>query len=577
VSAEKTPRQVVEEIYNGWQDHARWCRECLSIRDKRGASVPLELWPAQKKLHDAIERQRKAGKPVRICFLKARRVSVSVAAAAEIFHEVPFQAGQHGMIVAHDLDSTKEIFDYCQQFQESYRPFGGMIRLPAAVKSNERKLEWENGSWIKVQTANNLKAGRASSLRYLQLDEYAFWRDARTLMTGLLNTVPDDKDTAVFVISTANGVGGPFHELWQQAQQGDTEWVAVFFAWWEHPEYVRDVEGPEDVFERSLGTMKTRYGDELAERAKYNLTLKQLAWRRWAIDNKCQKSVALFRQEYPGSPEEAFLTSGRPRLNHEALGRMAIVREPLRGFLEWVRVGLREQVVFTPDEQGPLCVYRRPEPRRLYCIGADTATGKDSNDGKGGVEDPDWSVATVIDALTGEQVAKYRERVEEPVFGELLAALGHWYNRAFVTPESNSYGRAVIARLLDLEYPPSLIYQQDREAHDRESTSLNKLGYYTSEVTRPQLVSALDAAIREYAVLIRDANTLSECLTFVVKSNGRAEAQNGCHDDEVFALALAVMGLRQMPRTMPKETARAPARALPQRYGRGRLSQRGRG
>ncbi len=59
---------------------------------------------------------------------------------------------------------------------------------------------------------------------------------------------------------------------------------------------------------------------ELAERAKYSLTLEQLYWRRWAIDSKCEGSADLFRQEYPGCPEEAFLGSGRPRFSHEALG-----------------------------------------------------------------------------------------------------------------------------------------------------------------------------------------------------------------------------------------------------------------
>jgi hypothetical protein len=567
----ETVPSLVDDLYHGFHDHAAWCRECLSIRDKTGRVVPLELWPAQLRLHALIKRQRERKKPVRIVFLKPRRVSVSVAAAAEIFHEVPFKPGQHGQIVAHDLDSTKEIFDYCQQFQDTYKPFQGVIGLPATVKDDERKLAWENGSYIRVATANNLKGGRSFGLRYLQLDEFAFWRNAQTLMAGLLSSVPDDPATMVLVISTANGVGGPFWELCQQAQNpsGDSDWVFLFFAWWEHPEYVRPLDVPGDVFQKSLGNSEL-YGDELAERSKYSLTLAQLNWRRWCILNKCQKRVEIFRQEYPGSPEEAFLTSGRPRLSQQALGRMAIIRDPVRGRLETDIIGTRTQVVFLPHEEGELAIYKQPQRGRLYCIGADPASGKDINDGKGN-EDRDWCVASVLDADTGEQVAKVRLRMEPAPFGELLYTLGRYYNWAYLVPEANTWGIGVLEELLRRQYPIGQIYERHRSPADRETTSVHKIGFETTEVTRPQMISALDMAIREFSVLIRDANTLLECQKFVINARGRPEGQQGCHDDEVFALALAVIGLRTMPRVRPRDEPGE--KRTPQRYVGRRLNR----
>lgn len=573
---EQNPQRVADELFAGFNDHVRFCRESLSIRNLLGVKVPLELWPAQLKLRDAIAKQRAKKKPVRICYLKARRVSVSVAAAAELFHEIPFHPGQHGEIIAHDIDSTKEIFEYIDQFESHYEPFAGKVRLPAAIKDDERVKKWENDSYIKVATANNLKAGRSQSLRFLQLDEFAFWRDARTLMTGLLQSVPEDPGTMILIISTANGVGGPFYEKCQEAMDPgqDSDWIFIFFAWWEHPAYVKPLEIDAATFQKSLGKSDL-YGDELAEQAKYSLSLEQLYWRRWSIVNKCQHSVEVFRQEYPGNPLEAFLASGRPRFLLENLGRMNIIRDPMRGRLETYLVGTRERIRFNPQEHGELAIYKTPDINGSYIIGADTATGVDILEGKSLSANPDWSVACVLNANTGEQVAKYRARVEEPEFGEQIDALGRFYNLAYLVPESNSYGRGTIAEIIRRGYPTSLIYQQERETYDRDTTSLNKLGFLTTEVTRPQLISTLDQAIREYSVQIRDENTLSECMTFVKGASGRAEGQAGTHDDEVFALALAVKGLATAPKTNPfRGKPQVPGSVIVSKYRSRRLGGR---
>ena len=76
---------------------------------------------------------------------------------------------------------------------------------------------------------------------------------------------------------------------------------------------------------------------------------------------------------------------------------------------------------------------------------------------------------------------------------------------------------------------------------------MSYLGWKQNVVTRVQLIAKLDQAIREHGILIRDPNTLSECQTFVVKSGGRAEHQDQCHDDEVFAAALGVVGIAAAP------------------------------
>jgi hypothetical protein len=286
----------VQRLYQDFADHERFCRECLTIRDKSGNPVPFLLQPAQVKLHKLIAELREHRRPVRIIALKARQVMVSTAVAGEFFHTIGFATGQKALIVAHEDRASRNIFGYYKQLHQSYQPFGGVIRRldEESLREQQGEIDYAGGGWIHVSTANNLKTGRSFSLRFLHLSEYAFWRDARTLMTGLMQCVPDDPDTAAIIESTANGVGGDFYQKWQEANDpsSGSEWVPFFFAWWEHPEYSRPVSDPA-AFQSSL----TKEERELQQ--KFSLTLAQLHWRRWAIRNKCQSSPDVFKQEFP--------------------------------------------------------------------------------------------------------------------------------------------------------------------------------------------------------------------------------------------------------------------------------------
>lgn len=548
---ETITRAEKEEILRRFRDHKTFCRESCAIRDKRGTPVPFILGPAQEKLEAAIADRRRRGRPVRILFLKARQVWVSTGTAAEFFHDCAFAPGQKALVVAHDAEATRNIFGYYQQLNEYYKPFGGVIRTLPVIRNNENLLAWEGGGYVRVATANTLTSGRSFSLRFLHLSEFAFWRDARTLMTGLMQSVPDDPDTIVIIESTANGRGNEFHRLVMEAMDptSESDWVLVFFAWWEHPEYRLKLDAPAE-FQASLSS------EEIELRDKYNLSLEQLAWRRWAIRNKCGGSAEVFKQEYPSCPEEAFLSTGRPRFDQKALERMPAARKGedapavTAGELEVIRNGPKETIAFMPGDRGAMVLYKKPGTGKQYVIGVDVAEGIDAS-ARLGAADPDYSVACVLDQHTGEQVAKVRGRIEPAAFADYVALLARYYNWAFVVPEANGPGIAFIEGLLRNEFPPALIYHRrpspEEEFADRDSTTLSLLGWKTSTSSRVQLISQHDRNIREFGIILTDPVTLQEHINFVIKGNGRAEAPDNEHDDEVFACALAGVGLEAAP------------------------------
>src|ERR1051325_4482247 len=89
-----------------------FCRQSLVVQKKSGELVDMEPQPAQLKLFKAIEKQRRAGKPVRILYLKARQVMVSSGTAAKYFKEVAFYEGQSAVVFAHEDKASEKLFKY---------------------------------------------------------------------------------------------------------------------------------------------------------------------------------------------------------------------------------------------------------------------------------------------------------------------------------------------------------------------------------------------------------------------------------------------------------------------------------
>lgn len=119
----------------------------------------------------------------------------------------------------------------------------------------------------------------------------------RETYAGLMQAVPDTAGSMVIIESTANGFNF-FKQMWDDAVAGRNDFVPFFAAWYEMEEYRRAYRGEELTAE------------EEALKAAFSLDNEQLMWRRWCIRNNCNNDIDLFHQEYPATPEEAFLTSG---------------------------------------------------------------------------------------------------------------------------------------------------------------------------------------------------------------------------------------------------------------------------
>jgi hypothetical protein len=124
----------------------------------------------------------------------------------------------------------------------------------------------------------------------------------------------------------------------------------------------------------------------------------------------------------------------------------------------------------------------------------------------------------------------------------------------------------MLEAMLNANYPSGLLYHRSVTPDQDPQVRGDRIGWDTSGVSRPLLIGYLDEAIRQGSITLRDPVTIQELLTFVIGPTGKAEAQRGCHDDLVIALALAIVVIMRMPRPVAREMIRTPQ---VQKYGGG--------
>jgi len=414
-------------------------------------------------------------------------------------------------------------------------------------------------SRIKCVTAGGKGAGRSDTLTNVHLSEYAFWPgDKKGLLAGIMQAVPDDPNTMVIIESTANGFN-EFKELWDGAVDGSNGWRPVFLPWYMEPEYRRSVEkGPprgrprgersrsgtsEELAEAGSegcaacgdeGTVWT--GEEEQLRAAYQLDDEQLAWRRWCIRVNLGGDEQLFRQEYPNTPDEAFLLSGDPYFDNDVImARRRAVKEPLRtGLFEHlepeIEGGAPRAWSFVDQAKGYIRIYEEPKPGVPYVLGGDTAG-----------EGSDYFTAHVLDNTDGHQVAELQQPLSEILYARQVYCLGHYYNHALAAIEVN-FSTYPEMKLEEWHYPN--LYQ--RERFDTFTGEMVKaFGWVTSHKTRPVMLAELHTVMEEAPELVASFQTLGEMLTFVYGKDRKPQAAEGEHDDLVVAAAIAHQARRQ--------------------------------
>jgi hypothetical protein len=416
----------------------------------------------------------------RLCVvLKARQLGVSWLAAMYALWVAIRRPGQSVLLISRSQPDADKLLAKVAYIYD---------RLPAwkpVAVVNVTTIKFPGlGSEIEALPAT-ANVGRSRTAQLVILDEHAHQPFARKIFLAIKAVAEKGQ---ILSISSANGQGALHSQIYLAAKAGTNGWKAVFIPARAHP------------------------GRQAA------------GWRELQRSEAEQLSDAEFAQEYPDNDVEAITTTGRPVFRHEDLSRQPLERG-------------------SAGAPG-LTIYRLPQAGKVYVVGADVGEGLATSD---------WSSAQVLERDTGEQVASLRGRWAPDVFASKIDALARQYARhatatarqpVLVGVERNNHGHAVLLALAKL-HAGTAPYQLYR-AKDK------RLGWLTTSASRPILVDQLEAALRIGAearergdelasgILLHDASSVDQMATFAYSDDGKPEAQEGYHDDDVMALGIAI-------------------------------------
>lgn len=252
----------------------------FDIVDKKQQVVPFILNKVQKHFLENMTEKN--------IILKARQLGISSLLLAILTLRFLFKQNQRCVVVSHEASATQKLLDRVKFFISSVERKLN-TKVPLKYNSRSELLNEAVNSSFYIGTAGSKSFGRGDTLTALLLSEFAFYDDPETILSGVFQAVV--QDGLVFIETTANGFNF-FKTLWDEAE--------------------------ERGFKRHFYNPEWEYDDEFLEAKKKELK-------------------RFFDQEYPMSPEIAFLSSGDLYFDRLALeDYLKEIKEPIKDNLIYV-------------------------------------------------------------------------------------------------------------------------------------------------------------------------------------------------------------------------------------------------
>lgn len=501
---------------------------CFCLVDKKRETVPFFFNEVQS---DFISQIEKYGTKRPFFILKGRQQGFTTVITAIQLAYAIVRKNFSGFTLADKDDNTKAIF--VDKAKVMYNALPDVLKPHEKFNSvNEIFFDKLNSSWrIASATAN---VGRSRTLQFIHYSEVAFFRCGLADLQKSINEAAIEDAFRVYE-TTANGFNEA-KDLWDLGSC-----VNLFYEWWRTSEYTSE---NLDEISKADGWLS----DRIDFLRKKGIDEGKIAWYAGKYNSYIDKNA--IKQEYPCTPEEAFVSSGNCVFDKEAISNyLTTFNVPYRlGYFEYKKELIPildengkiadyeteiKDITFREDRNGYIRIVDEPykeisngvERIKPYVIGADTA-------GSG----EDYFAAKVIDNTNGRCVATFhKQRIDEDLFAEQLYCLGMYYNEAFIAVEIN-YSRHPVRVLKNLGYTNMYVSKQlGTQADVREK----EFGFVTSTASRPIIISHLVTVMREDITLETDRETLKEMTSFIKRDNGKSAAADGAHDDLVMASAIA--------------------------------------
>jgi hypothetical protein len=231
--------------------------------------------------------------------LKARQIGWTTLVAAHQFWLAFFHDDQNII----DLSRTEResvLLLKKTKYGFKHMPDWLLERGPDSIVEHQQRMGFSNGSQIaSMPSASDPARGESASL--VVVDEWAFLPNPEEAWASIEPVA--DVGGRIIGLSTANGSGNFFHQLWVGATTGNNRFDAMFFPW----------SASED---------------------------RDISWYESKKDSMLPWQLA---QEYPTTAEEAFVKSGNPVFDLDVLEGMSIhLRYGEQGYLHEIQKNVLE-------------------------------------------------------------------------------------------------------------------------------------------------------------------------------------------------------------------------------------------
>lgn len=178
---------------------------------------------------------------------------------------------------------------------------------------------------------------------------------------------------------------------------------------------------------------------------------------------------------------------------------------------------------------GEIHYFEYPQPGKYYLIGVDTATKYGE----------DMSAVEIFDYETMEQVAEFHGKLPVLEFADVVQDIYLMYPGLLII-ENNSIGDPLIEKLEKSGRNLNIYYQKSPDIDAKnQSKREGKWGLTNSLATRPKMIDALLEYVSMFPNTIKSSRLGLELIGLVHnKTNGRVEADEGCHDDLAMAASM---------------------------------------
>lgn len=518
----------------------KWWRitHLYKILDKEGRLVTFKPSFVQLMILKAI------GPRLRARILKYRQGGVTTLFCIIYLDDALWTPGFSAAIIAHDRETLDKIFEIVD------RAFNN---LPESIKPDTerntlRMLKFKqtfDGQLLdsEIYVAMKIRGGTVQALHVTER-AYIEGDKSRELEAGSKQAVP--LTGRITEETTANGFNeyyDSFTEDFANPNPGQLDYLAMFFAWHEDPQYL--LSGPQlERTETDIALDKLVF-----DSYGYHLDDDQIRWYNWkeqdlikaarASDDKIGLSgKQLMRQEYPSTMLEAF-QSGLGNVFDSAI-------------IEHYPVAPIKRIVDSKSNPGQkILIFREPTKigqeyvedglTKIRTEGGEYFVGSDPSDGNA-----DPAGISVWNAQY-QKCAEWSGLLRPDKLAELVKEMAVMYNEAFTGVENN-----MLSTILFL----SKIYENyfiTRTIDKRSNTTTKKLGWTTTGKSRDVMIDDFIMHFEEGTLQGLSAKSLKEMQTFVTKDGGKREHATGKHDDLLFADMIAVQMIKHKNRSRNRD------------------------